>query len=29
MLNLDTHMLIHAFNGDLTPREQKLLSEEP
>ncbi len=26
MLNLDTHMLIHAFRGDLRPRERELLS---
>ena len=26
MLNLDTHMLIHAFRGDLRPREHELLS---
>lgn len=26
MLNLDTHMLIHALRGDLRPRERDLLS---
>jgi len=26
MLNLDTHILIYAFSGDLTAREEKLLS---
>lgn len=26
MLNLDTHILIHALAGELTPREEKLLS---
>lgn len=25
MLNLDTHVLIHALSGDLRPREKKLL----
>ena len=29
MLNLDTHILIHALIGDLTPRERKLLASEP
>ena len=29
MLNLDTHILIHALNGDLTAREKRLLSENP
>ena len=29
MLNLDTHILIHALAGDLTPRERKLLAAEP
>src|SRR3989442_1061155 len=29
MLNLDTHILIHALNGNLTARETKLLSAEP
>jgi PIN domain nuclease of toxin-antitoxin system len=28
MLNLDTHILIHAFNGDLSAREKRLLSSE-
>ena len=28
MLNLDTHILLHALNGALTPKEQKLLSRE-
>jgi PIN domain nuclease of toxin-antitoxin system len=28
MLNLDTHILICAFSGDLTPRERKLLSSQ-
>ncbi len=27
MLNLDTHVLIHALKGDLKPREVELLSE--
>ena len=27
MLNLDTHILIHALGGDLRPRERTLLSE--
>ncbi len=26
MLSLDTHMLVHALRGDLTPREHELLS---
>jgi len=26
MLNLDTHVLIHALRGDLKPREKELLS---
>ena len=26
MLNLDTHILIHAVGGNLTPREKKALS---
>lgn len=26
MLNLDTHVLIHALRGDLRPREKELLS---
>ena len=29
MLNLDTHVLIHALSGDLKPSERKLLSSEP
>jgi len=29
MLNLDTHILIHALNGKLTAREKRLLSESP
>ena len=28
MLNLDTHVLIYALTGDLTPRERALLSNE-
>ena len=28
MLNLDTHILIYAFSGDLTAREEKLLSSQ-
>jgi predicted nucleic acid-binding protein len=28
MLNLDTHILIHALAGSLTPRERALLSRE-
>jgi PIN domain nuclease of toxin-antitoxin system len=28
MLNLDTHVLIHALRGDLRPRERKLLSTD-
>lgn len=28
MLNLDTHVLIHSLNGDLTKREQALLSAD-
>ncbi|MGH7774111.1 MAG: PIN domain-containing protein [Candidatus Binatia bacterium] len=28
MLNLDTHILLHAFTGDLTRREASLLSRE-
>ena len=28
MLNLDTHILIYAFLGDLKPREEKLLSSQ-
>jgi PIN domain nuclease of toxin-antitoxin system len=29
MLNLDTHVLIHALAGSSTPRERRLLAEEP
>lgn len=29
MLNLDTHVLVYALNGALTPRERILLSREP
>jgi len=29
MLNLDTHVLIHALRGDLTSRERALLSDNP
>jgi len=29
MLNLDTHVLLHALAGDLTRREAALLAEEP
>src|SRR5438270_433413 len=29
MLNLDTHILIHALAGSLTPRERALLFDEP
>lgn len=28
MLNLDTHVLLHALPGELTPREAALLSED-
>lgn len=28
MLNLDTHMLIHALRGELRPHERELLSED-
>lgn len=28
MLNLDTHILVHALNGELTDRETKLLSAD-
>ena len=28
MLNLDTHIIIHALNGELTPKERKLLETE-
>ena len=29
MLNLDTHILIHALNDSLTVRERGLLTKEP
>jgi PIN domain nuclease of toxin-antitoxin system len=29
MLNLDTHILIHALEGGLTPVERRLLTAEP
>ena len=29
MLNLDTHVVIHALRGDLKPRERELLSNSP
>jgi PIN domain nuclease of toxin-antitoxin system len=29
MLNLDTHILLHAVTGNLTPRETKLLTVQP
>jgi PIN domain nuclease of toxin-antitoxin system len=29
MLNLDTHILLHAVSGDLTAREAKRLAAEP
>ena len=29
MLNLDTHVLIHALAGELDKKERKLLSENP
>ena len=28
MLNLDTHMLLHAVTGELRPRERRLLSAD-
>lgn len=28
MLNLDTHILIHALRGDVKPRERKLLAND-
>ena|SRR5579872_5108792 len=28
MLNLDTHILLHALNGSLTPREARLVGGE-
>ncbi len=29
MINLDTHILLHGFTGDLRPREQALLAANP
>ena len=29
MLNLDTHILIKAFEGNLTPRERNVLTADP
>jgi PIN domain nuclease of toxin-antitoxin system len=29
MLNLDTHILVHALNGEVTSAEKRLLSREP
>ncbi len=29
MLNLDTHILLHAIQGRLTPREARLLAGDP
>jgi PIN domain nuclease of toxin-antitoxin system len=29
MLNLDTHILVHALEGSLTPAERRLLASEP
>src|SRR4029453_16192509 len=29
MLNLDTHVLLHALAGSLTPRERSLVEREP
>ena len=29
MLNLDTHILLHALSGTLKPRERKLLASQP
>jgi PIN domain nuclease of toxin-antitoxin system len=29
MLNLDTHILVYALNGDLTAAEKRLLSRQP
>lgn len=29
MLNLDTHMVVYMFSGDLTTRERALLAGEP
>ena len=28
MLNLDTHILVHALRGDIKPRERKLLAND-
>lgn len=28
MLNLDTHVLVHALSGNLTSREQEILSRD-
>lgn len=28
MLNLDTHILIHALRGDLQPRERRILAKD-
>jgi PIN domain nuclease of toxin-antitoxin system len=29
MLNLDTHILVHALTGELTPAETRILGAEP
>jgi len=29
MLNLDTHILVHALQGTLKPRERRLLEQQP
>jgi len=29
MLNLDTHVLLYALDGELTPAERRLLADEP
>jgi len=29
MLNLDTHMLVHGLEDNVTPAERRLLAEEP
>ena len=29
MVNLDTHILIHALKGDVKPRERNLLARQP
>lgn len=29
MLNLDTHILLYALQGDLSPKENKILSSQP